>query len=412
MRKTMGVLLCSAAIAGTAQAEGVDLEVMHWWTSGGEAAAVSKFAEALNERTEHKWVDGAIAGGGPTARPIMVSRIIGGDPPAAFQFNHGRQAEELIEAGLMLDLTDVAEAEGWKDIVNPPSLLDSCTVDGRVYCAPVNIHSWNWMWLSASAFQKAGVDMPTNWGEFVAAAPALREAGVVPLAMGGQAWQQSGAFNNVMTIAIAGKDAWLSVMRDKNAETVMGEEYTRAFEAYAEARALSTGISVQDWNQATNAVITGEAGAHIMGDWAQGEFAVAGQVAGTDYGCLPGLGMGAYLQTGGDAFYFPKQDDAAIEAAQKELAALLLSPEVQVSFNSTKGSLPIRGDVDLTTVNECTQKGLDLLANGQTLPSTEQLIGADTVSQLNDLMTEFWNTPSMTAADVQARYAEIIANAT
>lgn len=149
-----------------------------------------------------------------------------------------------------------------------------------------------------------------------------------------------------------------------------------------------------------------------MGDWAQGEFAVAGKVAGTDYGCLPGLGLGAYLQTGGDAFYFPKQGDADVEAAQKELAALLLSPEVQVSFNSTKGSLPIRGDVDLTTVNECTQKGLDLLANGQTLPSTEQLIAADTITQLNDLMTEFWNTPSMSAADVQARYAEIIENAT
>ncbi len=412
MKTTIGVLLCSAAITGMAEAEGVDLEVMHWWTSGGEAAAVSKFAEALNGKTEHNWVDGAIAGGGDTARPIMVSRIIGGDPPAAFQFNHGRQAEELIEAGLMLDLTDVAEAQGWKDIVNPPTLLDSCTVDGRIYCAPVNIHSWNWMWLSGPAFEKAGVDMPTNWGEFVAAAPALREANVTPLAMGGQAWQQSGAFNNVMTIAIAGPEAWLSVMRDKNAETVMGDDYTRAFESYAEARALSTGISVQDWNQATNAVITGEAGAQIMGDWAQGEFAVAGKVAGTDYGCLPGLGLGAYLQTGGDAFYFPKQGDADVEAAQKELAALLLSPEVQVSFNSTKGSLPIRGDVDLTTVNECTQKGLDLLANGQTLPSTEQLIAADTITQLNDLMTEFWNTPSMSAADVQARYAEIIENAT
>ena len=135
----------------------------------------------------------------------MVSRIIGGDPPAAFQFNHGRQAEELIEAGLLLDLTDVAEAEGWEDIVNPPSLLDACTVDGRVYCAPVNIHSWQWMWLSTRRLREAGVETPTNWEEFVAAAPALREAGIVPLAMGGQSWQQSGAFG-VMAIALAGEE--------------------------------------------------------------------------------------------------------------------------------------------------------------------------------------------------------------
>ena len=64
--------------------------------------------------------------------------------------------------------------------------------------------------------------------------------------------------------------------------------------------------TVQDWNQATNLVITDQAAGQIMGDWAQGEFQVAGEVAGTDYTCLPGLGMNEYISTGGDAFYFPK----------------------------------------------------------------------------------------------------------
>jgi glucose/mannose transport system substrate-binding protein len=83
------------------------------------------------------------------------------------------QAEELVEAGLMLDLTELAEKEGWKDIVNPPSLLDSCTLDGKIYCVPVNIHSPQWLWLSHAAFEKAGVPVPGNWDEFVAAAPKL-----------------------------------------------------------------------------------------------------------------------------------------------------------------------------------------------------------------------------------------------
>lgn len=403
-------LLGLTALVGATQAHAVEMEVMHWWTSGGEAAAVTKFAEALNEKTEHTWVDGAIAGGGDVARPVMVSRIIGGDPPAAFQFNHGRQAEELIEAGLLLDLTDVAEAENWAEIVNPPSLLDACTVDGRVYCAPVNIHSWQWMWLSNAAFEQAGVEVPQSWTEFVETTPALREAGIVPLAMGGQSWQQSGAFG-VMAIALAGEEAWLAVNQDKNAEVARGPEYTRVFEAFAEAREMAEGLDVQDWNQATNAVIEDTAAAQIMGDWAQGEFAVAGEVAGEDYSCLPGLGETAVLSTGGDAFYFPVTGDPEIEAAQKELAALLVTPEVQVAFNSVKGSLPIRGDVDLTTVNECTQKGLDLLSGDNVLPDGNLLLTQDTITQTNDLITEFWNDPSMTVEDVQERYAQIIENA-
>jgi glucose/mannose transport system substrate-binding protein len=105
------------------------LEVTHWWTSGGEAAAVAEFAKAFNASGD-KWIDGAIAGSGGTARPIMISRITGGDPMGATQFNHGQQALELVEAGLMLDLTDVAEAGKWKEIIYPSSLLDAETSPG------------------------------------------------------------------------------------------------------------------------------------------------------------------------------------------------------------------------------------------------------------------------------------------
>jgi hypothetical protein len=88
-----------------APASAADLEVTHWWTSGGESAAVAEFAKAF-DATGNKWVDGAIAGAGDTARPIMVSRITGDDPMGATQFNHGRQAEELVQKGLMQDLLE------------------------------------------------------------------------------------------------------------------------------------------------------------------------------------------------------------------------------------------------------------------------------------------------------------------
>lgn len=403
-------LVGTTALCAATAVSAADLEVTHWWTSGGEAAAVAEFAKAFNDKTDHNWVDGAIAGSGGTARPIIISRILGGDPMHATQLNHGRQAEELIEAGLLLDLTDVAEAEGWADIVNPSSLLESCTVDGRVYCAPVNIHSWQWIWLSHKAFSDAGVDVPTSWDEYVAAAPALESAGKIPLAMGQQPWQSNGAFG-VMAIAIAGIDAWSEVNINKNADVAGGETYAKVFEAAANARSFAANSNVQDWNQATNLVITGQAGAQIMGDWAQGEFAVAEQTAGEDYTCLPGLGVNEIISTGGDAFYFPKQDDTGIEAAQKEMAALLLSPEVQVNFNLKKGSLPVRGDVDLTAANDCMKKGLEILASGAILPDGNQTFSPDTTGQIEDLMVEFWNDPSYSAADAQARYAEIIADA-
>ncbi len=405
MSKVMKALLVGTAMTAASTANAVELEVTHWWTSGGEAAAVSKFAEAWNA-TGNTWVDGAIAGSGGTARPIIISRILGGDPMAATQLNHGRQAEELIEAGLLLDLTDVAEAGGWADIVNPSSLLDACTLDGKIFCVPVNIHSAQWIWLSHDAYQKAGLDVPTDWYEFVETADDLQAAGTLPLAMGQQGWQQNIAFGAI-TLAVAGQEAWNAVNIDKNADVARGPEYTAAFEAVAAARAFAAESNVQDWNQATNMVITGTAGAQIMGDWAQGEFSVAEQVEGEDYSCLPGLGLNPVLDTGGDAFYFPVNDDPEITAAQKELAALLISPEVQVSFNLAKGSLPVRGDIDMSSANGCMQKGLGILADGGVLPSADITFSQDTQLQLEDLQAQFW-AGDMTAAEAQARYADII----
>jgi len=405
-------LAATLAVASTVPlaAGAVDLEVTHWWTSGGEAAAVAEFANAFNAEGGDKWVDGAIAGSGGVARPIIISRIIGGDPMGATQLNHGRQAEELVEAGLMLDLTDVAEAEGWRDIVHPVSLLDACTVDGRIYCVPVNIHSWQWIWLSHKAYADAGTAVPRNWNEFVAAAPALKSAGKIPLAMGQQSWQSNGAFG-VISVALGGIDLWTKINVDKDAKAAGGPEMAKVFEAFGEARSLSDGSNVQDWNQATNLVITGQAGGQIMGDWAQGEFQVAGQVAGKDYSCLPGLGVNAVISTGGDAFYFPLVDDPDIARAQKKMASMMISKEVQVAFNLKKGSLPIRGDVNLAAANDCMKKGLAILAEGDILPDANQLLTPDTLGQIDDLMVEFWNDKSITPADAQKRYAQIISEA-
>ena len=407
--RSMAAALAATVVLPFGAANATDLEVTHWWTSGGEAAAVAELAKAF-DATGNKWVDGAIAGSGGTARPIMVSRITGGDPMGATQFNHGRQAEELVEAGLMRDLTDVATRENWKEIIKPASLLDSCTIDGKIYCAPVNIHSWQWLWLSNAAFEKAGVPVPKNWDEFVAAAPALEKAGIIPLAVGGQPWQAAGAFD-VLMVAIAGKDVFNTVFGDKDEEAAAGPEIAKVFKAADDARKMSKGTNVQDWNQATNLVITGKAGGQIMGDWAQGEFALAGQVAGKDYTCLPGLGVNEIISTGGDAFYFPVIEDEEKSKAQEALASVLLAPETQVAFNLKKGSLPVRGDVDLAAANDCMKKGLEILAKGNVIQGTDQLLSADSQKQKEDLFSEFFANPSMTPEDAQKRFVDIIASA-
>lgn len=412
MDRIRTALAATTILAGSVAASATELEVTHWWTSGGEAAAVKVFADAFNA-SGNTWVDGAIAGGG-NARPIIISRISGGDPMGATQLNTGRDAEDLVKAGLMTDLTELAEKEGWADIIRPAKLLDACRYEGRIYCVPVNIHSFQWMWLNRGVFEDNGMAVPTNWNEFAAAAPKLRDAGVIPLAVGGEPWQING-MAGVFTVALGGVDLYRKVNADKSAEAAASPEMTQVFEAIAAARDMvDDGYVGRAWNDAATMVITGKAGAQIMGDWAQGEFGVAGQTAGKEYDCLPGLGVHPVLDTGGDAFYFPKpaDDNPDIVKAQLDLASLLVSKAVQVDFNLKKGSLPIRGDIDLSAANDCMKKGLAILDNPDNiLPSGEQTWSPDTQGQFEDLWVEFFNDPGMTPQQAQERYVEIVATA-
>ena len=406
----------AAALAATVSmvfmgaAHATDLEVTHWWTSGGEAAAVAEFAKAF-DATGNKWVDGAIAGSGDVARPIIISRILGGNPMGATQLNPGHDADELIKAGLMTDLTDVAKAGKWDEILRPKSQLASCTVDGKVWCVPVNLHSAQWMWTNRKVFTDAGIEPPKNINDLIAAAPKLKEMGIQPLSLA-QGWAVRLLVNDLI-IAFAGVDNYVKVMKDRDVELAASPEFTKVFQQIGEARALVDVKQItKQWNEAVGLVINGKAASNVMGDWAGGEFQVAKMVAGKDYDCLPGLGLAPALDTGGDVFYFPLNKDPAVHAAQLKMAETLLMPEVQVAFNLKKGSLPMRPDVDLSAANDCMKKGLDILDHSKvSLPSDRQMLDADSLTQIGDLLTDFFSKPDMKPEDVQAKFVDVIKNA-
>jgi glucose/mannose transport system substrate-binding protein len=411
MKKFAVVAAMATALLGSTAVNAADVEVIHWWTSGGEQAAVSVFAREFDALGEDKWVDTAIAGG-ENARSATLQRTLGGDPPGAAQFNISRQFEELAEAGLLLDLTPLAEEEGWKDFIRPAAILDVCEFEGKIYCVPVNIHSWQWAWASVPAFEKAGVPLPKNLDEFIAEAPKLQEAGIIPFAIGGEAWQIGGAMGVVM-LSQLGKAGHEAIYKDRNLEVAGGPEVLNAIKIFKSLKTFTDeGSANRTWNDTTNLVIQDQAALQIMGDWARGEFAVAGEQPGTDYACIAGPSEHPYLDTGGDIFLFPKQEDAAVEAAQLKMASMMVNPQVQALFNNAKGSLPVRDDVDMSLADDCMKAGLEILKNPDSVIQGAGIyLTQDSIGQMDDLWAEAWANPDLTAEEIQQRFVDIIASA-
>ena len=102
--------LCLALLSlGTAQAQANRAEVIHWWTSGGESAALQELASAY-KAAGGTWVDNAIAGGEP-ARATAINRMVGGNPSTAAQFTDATGAGLApVEAGAAPTVITIAFA--------------------------------------------------------------------------------------------------------------------------------------------------------------------------------------------------------------------------------------------------------------------------------------------------------------
>ena len=387
--------LAGAACAGPAAAAAAQAapraEVIHWWTSGGESAAIKELAQAYRA-AGGVWVDSAIAGG-DQSRAVTINRIVGGNPPTAAQFNTSRQFFDVIEQGMLNNVDEVARAQNWDKLL-PEPVVNVIKVDGHYYAVPLNIHMQAWIWYSKAAFQKAGITKePATVGEFFAALDKLKAAGIVPLAHGGQAWQETILFTAMLS-NLGGKDLYLKVLRDRDQRAIASPAFRNVLLAY---KRLQTYVDPRspgrNWNDATAMVISGRAGMQVMGDWAKGEFMAAKQVAGQQFGCIAGLAPNSPYLIQGDVFVFPKTANAGAVQAQKLLASVVSAPATQLAFSRLKGSIPVRSDVDASRADLCAQKGIAIMKDRtRHLGVSEVYLTPDQNGAMQDVLTAYWNT--------------------
>jgi glucose/mannose transport system substrate-binding protein len=375
----------------SAHAQANRAEVMHWWTSGGESAAVKELANAYTA-AGGTWVDAAVAGG-EQARAATINRMVGGNPPTAAQFNTSKQFLDLIDTGMLNNVDAVAAKNNWDKIL-PAPILNSIRIKGHFYAVPVDIHMPAWFWYSKAAFAKAGIAAePKTPDELFADLDKLKAAGLVPLAFGGQPWQEKVTFYAWLA-HVGGAEMYLKLYRDKDAAMVQGPQFKAVLTSFKRLHNyVDAGSPNRNWNDATAMVISGKAGIQIMGDWAKGEFATAHQTAGKEFGCFPGFGPKSPYLVAGDVFVFPKTADAAQIKSQQLLASVFTAPATQVAFSNKKGSIPIRTDVDVKSLDPCAQMGVAIMKDAsRQLPTPEMLITPDLEGALQDVITKFWNT--------------------
>ena len=187
--------LAVALVSSTGALAQQKAEVLHWWTSAGESAAVKVFADQFT-KAGGTWVDNAIAGGA-NARTAGINRMVGGNPPTMMQFNTGKQFDELVSNDLVRDVESRHRpANGARSCPSRSSTRRSATASSmrfrsiftaRTGCSTIPRSSR----MRASSRRRL-------FPRLIATGEKLKAKGIIPIALGGQPTWEHNLFRAVL----------------------------------------------------------------------------------------------------------------------------------------------------------------------------------------------------------------------
>ncbi|MEZ8817074.1 ABC transporter substrate-binding protein [Vibrio cyclitrophicus] len=405
-------LLTLSLLAASTFSQAGEVEVLHWWTAGGEAKSAAVLKEMIEEQG-HTWKDFAVAGGGgESAMTVLKTRAVSGNPPSAAQIK-GHDIQEWGGLGFLTSLDATAKQEQWDELL-PEVVTKVMKWDGEYVAVPVNVHRVNWLWANPVVLEKSGVTVPTTLDEFFVAADKIKAAGFIPLAHGGQPWQDATVFEAV-ALDVLGSEDYNKAFVDLDMDVLSGDKMVEVFTKFKKMRDyIDSNSPGRDWNVATSMVINGEAAMQIMGDWAKGEFTAAGKVPGKDYICAPAPGTDGQFTFNIDSFAFFELSDKENQKAQQDLAKTILTKDFQEVFNLNKGSIPVRLDMDMSKFDQC---ALDSMAtfkasaeSGDLVPSMAHGLATTSYAQgaIYDVVTNFFNEEDADPKQAAAKLAKAV----
>jgi glucose/mannose transport system substrate-binding protein len=408
VRAIRAALCATGLMLGVSAAQAAEsVEVLHWWTSGGESKAVGVLKDDMTKEG-YTWKDFAVAGGaGAAAMTALKTQVISGNSPSAAQIK-GPLIKEWADQDVLVPVDSVAKSENWKKNL-PPEIDKIMQADGHYVGAPFSVHRVNWLYINKAALDKAGGKVPTTWPEFFAVADKMKAAGIMPIAMGGQPWQDLTLWEDV--VLSQGPDFYRKALVDLDQKTLTSPQMAQVFDTVRKIQGyFDNGRTGRDWNLATAMVINDKAGMQFMGDWAKGEFASANKKPGMDYICaaVPGTAKSYTFNVDSFVFFKQKGQDDAATPGQLAMAKTIMSPAFQEQFSLYKGSIPVRLGVPMAKYDDCAKKSYAdeqtaIKAGGYVPSLAHGMAQPDAVAgAITDVVTKFMNSQQSTQDAVKA----------
>ncbi|MCF7890560.1 ABC transporter substrate-binding protein [Candidatus Bipolaricaulota bacterium] len=401
----VGLLGTSLSVAAASHEDELsgELEIFSWW-AGNEGPALQALIDLYEEMHPNvEVINATVTGGsGVNAKAVLKTRMLGGNPPDSFQVHAGQELiGTWVTAERMEDLTSLYKEQGWMDAF-PDELIDLISTEEGIWSVPITIHRSNVMWYVPDNLDKWGVEVPSNWDEFLEIAPKLEDKGVTPLALGTN-WTVNHLWESV-ALDVLGPDKWEALWEgelafDSEEGIAVWEKLDKILEY------VNDDYSSLSWQQATDLVVEGDAAFNVMGDWAAGYMSTVLELEPKEeFGWAPSPGTDGVFMLLSDSFGLPK--GAPNRENTMAFLKLLGSKEGSDTFNPLKGSISPRLDSDLSKYNVYSQSAAEDFSSDRLVGSLAHGAVANEgfMNSFADVMEIFLNSrnPEKAATAAQA----------
>jgi ABC-type glycerol-3-phosphate transport system substrate-binding protein len=314
-------------------------------------------------------------------------------PPDVMTWFAGNRARFFIDKGLILDISDVWESEGWNESY-PAGFRALSTVDGKQYFLP---SSWYWwaVYYRTDIFEQYGLEPPETWEEFLQVCETLKENGIAPITIGTKYRWTAAAWFDYLNMRVNGPEFHINLMLGK--ERYDDPRVLTVFTDYW-APLIENGYFIEDpaaytWAEAIPFMLNGEAAMYLMGDFLRDSYPDEDEDK-LDFFRFPiidsSVPIGEDAPTDG---YFMSANAQHVEDGKKFLA-YLGSLEDQQAWADNLGRLPTNMEVDTSGFTPVQQKGLELI---QGADYVAQFYDRDTTPEMADEgmngFMQFWDNP-------------------
>ncbi|CAA9364223.1 MAG: extracellular solute-binding protein, family 1 [uncultured Nocardioidaceae bacterium] len=236
-----------------------------------DAAAVKALKEHVATFTEESGVEVEVSTVPfESFKQIVQTQLRSGEGPDVLNWGSGPDfGGRLAEAGLLMDLTDAYEERGWE--VYDFAKERVTTPDGMVYGIPGELESIG-VFYNKELLEENGVPEPTTMADLEEAAAGLKEAGIIPLAVGDQeGWEGGHLLSMALGSAIGGEGMNELFTGERPWDSPEVVEAVQTWQDFHEAGYLPEEPTAVNYDTSIAMFYSGEAAMIPTGSWLVGE---------------------------------------------------------------------------------------------------------------------------------------------